>query len=65
MFSHIALTPKHLEEKITGCSLVGRKYLKSKNIAMVDLNTICIEVLCKKCHYVFLFVVMMILKIAT
>ena len=65
MCLHIALTLEHLEERLVGCILGERRYLMSKNVAMVDLSIMCIEVLLKKYHFVFLFVVMIFLKFAT
>ena len=39
------------------------RYLRSKNVTMMDFST-CIEVLCEKCHAGFFFWIM-ILKIVT
>ena len=47
MCSHIAVTLEHLEARVVGCSLVGRRYFRSKYVAMVDSCTTCIEVLCE------------------
>ena len=52
-------------ERVAGCSLVERRYFRSKNVTMMDFSTTYIEVLCEKCHVVFFLVVMMFLRTAT
>ena len=62
--AHIVPTLEHLKERVSGCSLVERRYLRLGNVTMMDFSTTCIEVLCEKCHVVFFFWVMMFLRIA-
>ena len=53
MCSHIAHPRVFERERVADCSMVERRYLRSKNVTMMDFSTTCIEVLCRKCHVVF------------
>ena len=53
VLTHCSHSRAFERERVVGCFLVERRYLRSKNVTMMDFSTTCIEVLCGKCHVVF------------
>ena len=54
VLTHCSHSRAFERERVSGCSPLKRRYLRSKNVTMMDFSTTCIEVLCEKCHVFFL-----------